>query len=418
MDKSFPSAPSDVAPQVYQSFVGRQPIYNRELDVIAYELLFRNSEENIGQFVDGDQATSQVLLNACLDIGLDTLVGSRRAFVNVTRDFLLQDHALALPPERVGLEFVGDLLDIDPALFNKIRELSVQGYTISLDSYIYDEELNPLLEFVDWIKLDVSVVDHATLQEQVALLSEYDVALVAGRVETLEEFAYCRDLGFEYFQGFFLHKPDVVQGERSPTSRLTLLPLMAKLQDPDLDFDDLETLVSRDATLSYKLLRLINSAVYARGSKVESIRQALMRLGITFITNWVNLIAMSGFDDQPSDLMNTAMVRARMCELLAQDEARSEQAAFFTVGLFSVLDVLMNRSMQDLLEDLPLADGLVAALLHHEGKLGAALSCVLAYERGDWDAVVYFELDHTAIRDAYLGAIAWASEMEATIAGV
>ena len=345
MDRSSPATPSEAAPQVYQAFVGRQPIYNRELDVIAYELLFRNSEENRGQFVDGDQATSQVLLNACLDIGLDTLVGTKRAFINVTLDFLLQDYALALPPERVGIEFVGDLLDIDPALSNKIRELSAQGYTISLDSYIYDEELNPLLEFVDWIKLDVSAVDHATLQEQVALILEYDVTLVAGRVETLKEFAYCRDLGFEYFQGFFLHRPDVVKGERSPTNRLTLLPLMAKLQDPALDFDDLEHLVSRDTTLSYKLLRLINSALYSRASKVESIRQALMLLGITFITNWINLIAMSGFDDQPSDLMNTAMIRARMCELLAQNEARSEQAAFFTVGLFSVLEVLMKRPM-------------------------------------------------------------------------
>lgn len=135
----------------------------------------------------------------------------------------------------MGIELVGDLLDIDLVLAIKIRDLSAHGYTIALDAYMYDEELNPLLEFVDWIKLDVSMVDHATLRAQVALMSEYGVTLVASRVETQEEFSYCQDLGFECSQGFFLHRPDVVKGNRSPTNRLTLLSLTEKLQDPEFD---------------------------------------------------------------------------------------------------------------------------------------------------------------------------------------
>jgi EAL and modified HD-GYP domain-containing signal transduction protein len=175
--------------------------------------------------------------------------------------------------------------------------------------------------------------------------------------------------------------------------------------------------MSRDVALSYKLLRLINSAFYALPRKVDSLRQALSLLGTRFLTTWVSLLILSGFDDKPLELMVTAMVRAKMCELLAQALGRSDTDTFFTVGLFSALDALMDSSMEDVLKSLPLSDDLAVALLRYEGLLGSVLACVLAYERGCWQTVACPGLNSAAITEAYLHAITWATKTSATLRG-
>jgi len=390
-------------------FVGRQPIYTRELDVYAYELLFRSGESNRADITNGDRATSQVILNAFMEIGLDTVVGQKLAFINLTRDFILQDYSRVFPADRVVMEVLEDI-PVDAELIAAVRRLSTQGYTIALDDFIYHDDLQPLVEIADIIKVDVLALDRMAVQEHAALLRQYNVKLLAEKVETQDDFKYCRDLGFDYFQGYFFCRPEIIKGQRVPANRLVTLQTLAKLQNPDVDFRELEEIISRDVSLSYKLLRVINSAFYALPRRVDSLRRALAMLGTRMITTWVSLIILSGIDDKPHELMVTAMVRAKMCEMLAQALAQAGKEAFFTVGLFSALDALMDSPMQEVLQSLPLSDDVKAALLSYEGLLGTALRCVLSYERGEWHEVHCASLDRAAITDAYLQAIAWAAE--------
>jgi EAL and modified HD-GYP domain-containing signal transduction protein len=396
-------------------FVGRQPIYNRQLDVIAYELLFRSGESNQAGFLDGDQATSQLVLNTFMEIGLETIVGQKPAFINLTRDFILHDYSQVFPADRVVMEVLEDIT-IDDQLIEAVRGLSAQGYTIALDDFIYHESLHSLVEIADIIKVDILALDRAALQEHVTILGHYDVKLLAEKVETQDDFKYCSDLGFDFFQGYFFCKPEVIKGHRIPANRLVILQLLAKLQNPETEFGELEQIVSRDVSLSYKLLRIINSALYSLPRQVDSLRQALLMLGTRFITSWVSLIILSGIDDKPHELMITAMTRAKMCELLAMALGHRSQESFFIVGLFSALDALMDSPMEEVLESVSLSDEIRAALLEYEGILGASLHCVLAYERGNWHEVHCPGLDHRAITDAYLGAIAWTTKTDTQLA--
>jgi c-di-GMP phosphodiesterase len=404
--------PQNTLPPAYEVFIGRQPIYTQELDVFAYELLFRSGEMQYASVTDGNQATAHVLVNTFLELGLDTLVGSKRAFVNLTRDFLLQNYSLAFPADRVVLEVLEDVA-VDADLLAALRNLSAQGYTIALDDFFYQEHLRPLVELADIIKIDVLASDRTAVAEQVELLRHYDVQLLAEKVETQEDFTYYKALGFEYFQGYFFCRPDVVKGQRSPTNRLVILELLAKLQSPGTTFRELEALISRDVSLSYKVLRAANAA-FTRARKVASIHQALRLVGFTAMTNIVSLFLLANLDDKPHELLITAMVRAKMCEQLAKLMQQDNSATFFTVGLLSVLDAFMDRPMADILPTLPLADEIVEALLAHEGVLGATLRCVLAYERGDWEAVHDLGCQHDVLVKTYLKALMWATEMHNT----
>jgi EAL and modified HD-GYP domain-containing signal transduction protein len=402
--------PRGTLPSTYEVFIGRQPIYTRQFDVFAYELLFRSGEMQHAHVTDGNQATAHVLVNTFLELGLDTLVGSKRAFVNVTRDVLLQDCSLAFPADRVVLEVLEDVTADDDVLA-ALRSLSAQGYTIALDDFFYEEHLRPLVELADIIKIDVLASDRTTVAEQVELLRHYDVQLLAEKVETQEDFTYCKILGFEYFQGYFFCRPDVVKGQRSPTNRLMILELLARLQSPGTTFRELEAIISRDVSLSYKVLRAANAAIYSQARKVKSIHQALRLVGLTAMTNIVSLFLLANLDDKPHELLTTAMVRAKMCEQLAKSMQQENSATFFTVGLLSVLDAFMDRPMSDILPALPLADEIVEALLAHEGTLGATLHCVLAYERGDWEAVHDLGCRRHLLVKTYLEALMWATEM-------
>ena len=408
------SLASDVASARHACFVGRQPIYDRRLEVIAYEVLFRRGAVAQADVLDGDHATAQVLLNTFLEIGLDAVVGQQRAFINCTRGMLLQDMVQVFPPERVGIEVLEDIV-VDSDLLVAVRGLATQGYLIALDDFHYQDALRPLLELADVVKLDICALDRPRLDEHVTLLRAYDVKLLAEKVETHDDFQYCKDLGFDYFQGYFFCRPDLITGRRTPLNRLALLQLLAELQRPEVEFRTLEALCSRDAALSYKLLRIINSAFYGLPRKVESIRHALHLLGLKTLTTWASLLLLARIDTKPHELLRTAMVRAKMCEQLGQAMGQDGSETFFLVGLFSVLDALLDHPLPEVLAALPLADAISQALLHHEGVLGATLRCVLAYERGTWEEVHDLGLAPEVLMHAYLAAIAWTTATSAAL---
>lgn len=393
-------------------FVGRQPIYDARLEVYAYELLFRAGDTTTADVVDGDQATSQVIVNTFIEIGLDQIVGDRLAFLNLTRSFLIKDLSGVLPPGRVVLEVLEDI-EPDAEVRTGLRRLGEQGYRIALDDFLYHESLRPLVELAHLIKIDILGMEPDILREHVRKLAPHGIPLLAEKVETREEFEFCKTLGFRYFQGYFFCRPDVARGRRMPPNRLAILRLLSRLQDPEISTRELEELISQDVTLSYKILRYINSAAVALPRQVESIHQAVVYLGLQAIKNWISLLSLAGLEDKPMELLVTTMVRARMCEELARATRQKNAQAFFTVGLFSALDAMMDRPLEELLDDLPLSESVREALLHQAGPAGQALQCVLAYERGDWDVARHAEFSAQTLREAYLTAVQWAETVSA-----
>jgi EAL and modified HD-GYP domain-containing signal transduction protein len=391
---------------VEKVFVGRQPIYRDGVEVFAYELLSRQSELNQAAFTDGDKATAQVLMNTFVDIGLDQVVGPHLAFVNVTRNFVLSDYCESLPKDRIVMEIAGDTI-VDKPLLGALSRLSKLGYSIALDNFVYRDDLRPLVELAEIVKIDVQAMDHNGVASQAQALEEFGVKLLAQKVETHLDYEFCRKLGFDYFQGYFFCKPQILSESKIPFNRLSTVHLLAKLQDPQISIDELERAVGQNLAVSYRILRYLNSPMGAMPRKIESLRHAIGLVGTRLISNWASLILMEAIEEKPRELMITTMVRAHMCQQLAAASRQKNPDQFFTVGLLSLLDTLMDRPMPEALNALPLVDEVKDALLQHKGPMAEALECVEAYERCDWAQTAFAKLDEKKIREAYLSSLAW-----------
>jgi c-di-GMP phosphodiesterase len=394
------------------SFVARQPIYDRGLDVYAYELLFRSGDVDHADVLDDEVATASTVVTTFADIGLDALVGGRSGFVNATREFVIRGFVTLLPAGRVALE-LHRTEALDPAVMAELRRLSALGYTIALDDFVMREDSLPLLEVAHFVKLDVQAFTRDQLADQVARLELCKVRLIASKIEDHHTFEFCKQVGFDYFQGYFFCQPKTVAGRGIPTNRLTQMRLMAVLQDPDCPLEEMERAISNDLGVSFRLLRWINSAYFSLPRKVSSVREALMLLGVRNVRSWALLMTLAGIEDQPSELIRTAMTRAKMCELVAQALDRPNADAHFTVGLFSVVDAFMNMRMQDVLSELPLSPDVSAALLDQSGPLGEVLAWVLTYERGRFECLAPAPQADSMLRDAYVVALRFADEAEA-----
>jgi EAL and modified HD-GYP domain-containing signal transduction protein len=387
--------------------VSRQPIYSAEMAVLGYELLFRDSEVNSASFSDGDQATAEVILNAFMNIGLQELVGNGRAFINFGRNLVMANYCESLPSNRIVIELL-ESIDPDDALLKRLAQLKAAGYSIALDDFICADPYYRLLESARFVKLDVLTCDQDMMQRSVATLKKFPVQLIAEKVETREQFQFCREMGFDYFQGYFFCRPELVSSQRLPVNRLATIRLITKLNNPNIEFREVEEVLSQDVSLSYKLLRYTNSAVCGLQREVESIRHAAVIVGLERMRIWASLILFSGIEDKPHDLIVTGAVRARMCEKLAEALKIPHPERCFLIGLFSVLDAIFDRPLAEIMTALPLAPNIVEALLRHEGQLGSLLACVLAYEQRNWDeAQARSPLKSETIDGIYQEAVAW-----------
>ena len=391
-------------------YVGRQPVYNRDLGIYGYELLFRSGKDNAAAFgqLSADGATSTTIINSFLEIGLERLVGKRYAFVNLSEQFLLEENSLPISPEQVILEVLEDV-PVDFQLLQAVKRLSERGFIIALDDYIYNPAHKPLVAMADIIKIDIRQLTQKELIQHVAILKKYKAKLLAEKVETIDEFEFCLKLGFDYFQGYFLSRPRIIKSKSLPTNKVAVLNLLSVLQNPNADTDELEEAISFDVSMSYKMLKLINSAFFSFSREIESIRQAIVILGRKQLSSWASMMALSKMDDRPSEMIRLAMTRGKMCEMLAEKAGLPQLESYFTAGLFSALDVLMEREIADVIKPLPLSDEVVAALLKHEGPLGESLVCALAYEVADIENAVFKNLSADDIYIANVEAVSWAN---------
>lgn len=393
-------------PRRHQVFIARQPIFDRNLDLFAYELLFRDAETAAAHIVDGDAATSQVLINAFSVIGLDQLVGDRLAFINFSGDYLLERPRISLPTDHVVLELLEDSHPTD-ALIARLAALRQRGFQVALDDFVYRDELIPLLKVADIVKVQLPGLSRRQLAEHVERLRAYPLKLLAEKVETQDEFELCHALGFDYFQGFFLSRPRIMRHNALPVHRLPTLRLLAALNDPDSGVEQLERVIAEDVTLSYRLLRYLNSSQFPTRTEIGSIRHAILYLGVEELRSWASMLAMVAVDDKPEELIAALMARARMCENLAKGLGFREPARFFSLGLFSGLDALLETPLEDIVTSLNLSRPARVALLEHEGEAGRILECALSYERGDWERIAQLGIPHDVAIRAYLDAIGW-----------
>ena len=392
------------------ALVGRQPIYGGEVDVFAYELLYRGGDLNQANFLDGDSATANVMLNTMLEIGLEQVVGNRLAFINMTSNLILGQLCQTLPKSQVVLEV---LEDVKPtaSIIDALTDLSEQGYTIALDDFIYHESLRPLVDIANIVKVDVMALSHEEIQEHVQWLQQYPVKLLAEKVESHEDFEYCKAIGFDYFQGYFFCKPKIIAGARVPANRIAILMLLAKLQEQDIEISKIEREIKSDLSLSYKLLRYVNSAHCGLPRKVDSIGQAACMVGIDKLRMWVTLMSLASMEEKPFELLVTATVRAHMCEQLGKALNKDAIEQYFTIGLFSVLDGFFDCELSEVLDSLPLSFEVRDALLNRTGLLGEVLQCVIAFEQGQWKDVQCAQIDLSIIQKAYLEAIQWSTNI-------
>lgn len=395
-------------------FVGRQPIMNQMLNVFGYELLFRDGENGGANIRDGNLATSQVIRNAFVDMDLLKLTRGLKCFINVTRDFLLEDEPLPFPGDQVVLEVL-ESETVDEELIEAIKALAAEGQEFALDDYVGDERWDPLLDVVSYIKVDILKLTHEQLKLVVEKLQPYKTKILAEKVETNSDLETCSELGFKLFQGYFFAKPEVVAGKTISANQTQSLQLLAELQKDDVEVEAVQEIISRDVALSYGILKLINSSAFGLNRKVESIKEAVNYIGLKPLTRWLTLLIITNSEGQNVELMSLAIIRARTCELLADKAQAGDGGAFFTAGLFSMLEPIMQVPIEEVLEKLPITDELRAALIEGEGAMGEAILCAQSYEECRWDDAHFLHLDVNDIIDIYTESVNWANETIALI---
>jgi c-di-GMP phosphodiesterase len=388
-----------------KALIGRQPIYRDGVEVFGYELCSAASELDRAAFAGHDLVIAENLLEEFID-GVDRVVGPRTAFFDVSRDFILSEHCSTLPRNGMVLQVAAGT-GVDAAFTGAVSRLARADYSIALNNFVYRDELRPLAEAAEVVKLDIRSLDRDSLPRQIEALRPFGMKLLAEGVDTYEDFEYCRNLGFEYFQGFFFCEPRPSQDLSLPSNRLSTLHLLSKLQDPDIDIQQLEQAVGQDVAMSYRILRYLNSPLHAMPRRIESLRHAILLVGTGVIRQWASVIWLQSVEQKPRELMILAMIRAHMCRQLGAALGSRNGDQFFTVGLFSLLDALLDRPMATVLKQLPLIDPIKDALLNRTGGMGAALNCVQAYERCDWDRASCLNLDGQKIREAYLSSVMW-----------
>ncbi len=402
------NAPDTPSTPAREFSVARQPILDAELRVVGYELLFRAPGARTAEVVDAEHATSSVIVDSFMEIGIDELVGEHLAYLNVSRDFLMSVRPLPLPPGRVVIELLENQA-IDDDLLAVLRELVADGFTLALDDFRYTPECEPLLELARIVKLDVLALEEEELLEEVAQLRRRRprLSLLAEKVELRADFERCRILGFDAFQGYFFARPSLTHGRGVPTQCLGALGAVSSLNAIE-DFDSLEQIITRDVGLSLRLLRYANSAFVFLPRRVGSVREALIMLGARQVRRWATVVVLAGTSDAPHELLVTGLVRARMLQMLSGSRDDQVTDRYFTVGLFSVVDALVDAPMTDVLATLPFSEDIVGALEERTGPPGELLEAVLAYERGDFDAVSGIVPEGMSFDAAYREAVGWA----------
>ena len=399
-----------------KSYVARQPIFNTDQSVYGYELLYRGFSKNNTEKVDGDTATSEVLINSFSTIGIESITQKKRAFINFTKKLLVKEVPTIFDKEIIIVEVLENI-EINQQMIAICKKLKDKGYIIALDDFIFDESYLPLLKIADIIKVDFLYSTQPQREKIESIAREHAVTLLAEKIETREEFERAKELGYSYFQGFFFKKPEIFEGDEIPVYPNNYFMALNELNKKELDFNKVADIIRNDMSLSYKLLKLINSAAFGMRTEVESIKQALVILGIAEMKKWLNLIVLKKIaKNEPKEIMRTALIRAKTAEEIGEEIVTNvNPSELFMVGLFSMLDTLMHQDKKILMEDLPISQRIKDAILGKEGIYRDILQLIISYEEGRWNMVDIFckklELDKEKISTSFISSIEWGEKV-------
>jgi len=404
-------------------YVARQPVFDCRRKVQAYELLFRSGLENQASFLDGDAATSRVISNSFMGLGIDDVTNGKPAYINFTRDLLLSEVATLLPPHLTVVEVLEDVV-ADSALMEALRMLRRKGYTIALDDYVAVQDgRDALLEVADIIKVDFMLTappERGQLVDYLLSRRPEGLRLLAEKVEDYENYQQAVDLGFSYFQGFFFARPSVLSQRAIPAQKASNLRMLQEIHAPKMDLDRLETVIKSDLSLVTNLLRYINSAAFPWSKRIDSVKQALMLLGEDQVRKWATVVLLSGMiSDKPLELAVSSCVRGRMCEDLGGESSLGiSQLDCFLVGSLSSLDAFLDVPLRESLNRLPLSNSVRTALLERQGPLADLLFLVEQYERGEWDLVgrncSALGFNEGEVSRAYVQSLQWVDKLFST----
>ncbi len=393
-------------------FVARQPIFDRRREVVAYELLFRSSNENFFGGNDPNKASLQMMDTTLLGFGLDSLVADKAAFFNASREVLIRGHWAVLPPARTVIEVL-ETVEPDAEVAAACAAAKKAGYRLALDDFVFRPEYEALLPHADYIKIDFLVTRGAERAELVRKFAARGIHMLAEKVETYEEFHDGLAAGYEFFQGYFFCKPEMVTGKDVSALKANLVRLIREVNRPEIDFDGLEALIKREVALSVKLLRYLHSAGFGWRHDVNTIGQALRVLGERSTRKWASLVALTLIgEDKPQELVTTSLVRAQFCEEIgALASLPDRQADLFLVGLLSTLDALLDRPIGQVLEQMSVSAEIAHALLEGDNLLGDTLRLAIAYDRADWPRVELLSgrtgITEGQLPEAYRRAVDW-----------
>ena len=406
------AAPARVCDVKQFRYVARQPIFDRYEKVFGYELLFRDGLVNAFSG-DADEA-SRATLDRSLLMGLDVLCDGRRAFVNCTRDTLLKGLVTLLPSTSTVVEVLESVTP-DPEVIAACHSLKEAGYMIALDDFVADDPREPLAEVADIIKVEMQLTTEPQRAELMRKFGPWRCRMLAEKIETQRDFHRARDLGFVYFQGYFFRRPEMMSTRDMPANRLNYLHMLQEVSRPELDIPALEKLIKAEASVCYRLLRYLNSAMFSLKNEIHSVRHAMSMLGEHDVRKWVRLVAAVGAgQDKTSDLVLSALVRGRFCELLTPHVSHGE-SDLFLLGLLSLIDAMLEMPMADVLEKIPLDSATKSVLLGQPSSLRPIYQLMLAHESGEWAAAA--EISHQLgiqpeeVAGFYWQAQQWAREL-------
>jgi EAL and modified HD-GYP domain-containing signal transduction protein len=371
---------------------------------------------NFYNSLDGDAATSNVITNSFLVIGINSLTQGKKAFINFTENTLKQDIVSFFSKDVIAIEVLENI-EPDSEIVEICKNLKKMGYTIALDDFVFAPKYKPLMKIADIIKIDFMQTPPEQREWIIKEFKTPGLKFLAEKVETREDFDQGVKLGYSYFQGYFFSKPIIVSGQDLPSNKLNYIQLLKELYTFDPDFEKLTIFIERDVSLSYKLLRLINSAAFYLRNRITSIKHALVLLGLQEIKKWISLVALRDIgDDKPDELVKNSIIRARFGELLGPKFGlRNRRDEIFLMGMFSMIDALMNKPIEDILKELPISKDIEDALLGKDGLFKDILDLIVFYEKGEWDNLSSIcnklNISDIELPDIYLESLQWTNDI-------
>ena len=393
-------------------FIARQPILNCEQQVVGYELLFRDGVENFFRATDVE-AAARSTLDSSLLMGLDVLCDGQRAFINCTRDLLLKDSVTLLPAGQTVVEVL-ETVSPDELVIAACERLKAAGYAIALDDYVANDPREPLVPLADIVKVDFEATTEAQRTELMKLSHGHRCRMLAEKVETREQFVAAREMGFVYFQGYFFRRPEVLKTREMPANRVNYLRLLEAASRAHLDIREVERLIKSETSILYRLLRYLNSPMFAFANEIHSVRHALAILGERETRRWIRLVVLVAAGlAKSSDVVLAALVRARFCELMSANV--KTESDLFLIGLVSMMDAILEVPMAEVVEKIALDHDTKAVLLGGDGRLRPVYELMIAQEAGAWEharaAAARLHISESEAGEMWWQALTWARKV-------